>query len=198
MVARYQSEGFGWIYIACTGTNTQKFIDLLESMFGDVNIDGLDPQQLETKSIQTMREEASQAEEASVSKEHGPISGDKVTRITVTTTPVPIEHGIPELSIPESKNVKYPSVTNPAKKLTRFYYHCKHCAKSSQNKVSMMNHTRCSLNIKLICGGCNKEYDSVASIEEHINEIHRGMLRWPSEILFIFFKPDRKNKKCYI
>ena len=139
--AQYQSEGFGWIYIACIGTNTQKFVDLLESMFGDVDIDDLDPQQLETKPIQAMHEEASQAEEASVSKEHGLILKDKVTRITVTTTPVPIEHGILELSIWESKNVKYPSATNPTKKLTRFYYHCKHCAKSSQNKVSMMDHT---------------------------------------------------------
>ena len=158
----------------CTGTNAQKFVDLLESMFGDVDIDDLDPQQLETKSIQAMCEEARQAEEASMSKEHGPIPKDKVTRIMVTTMPVPIEHGIPELSIPESENVKYPSATNPMKKLTRFYYHCKHCAKSSQNKVSMMNHTRRCLNIKLMCGGCNKEYDSVASIEKHINEIHGG------------------------
>ena len=143
-------------------------------MFGDVDIDDLDRQQLESESIQTMHEGASQAEDASMSKEHGPISKDKVTRITVTTTPVPIEHGIPELSIPESKNVKYPSVTNPVKKLARFYYHCKHCFKSSQNKASMMNHTQHCLNIKLICGGCNKEYDSTASIEKHINEIHRG------------------------
>ena len=144
-------------------------------------IDDLDPQQLETESMQTMHEEASEAEEASVLKEHRPISKDKITHITVTTTPVPIE-----LSILESKNVKYPSATNPAKKLTRFYY-CKHCAKSSQNKASMMNHTRRCLNIKLICGGCNKKYDSMASIEKHINEIHGGMLRWSSEILFIFF-----------
>ena len=86
-------------------------------MFRDVDIDDLDPQQLETEPIQAMHKEASQAEEASMSKEHGPIPKDKVTRITVTTTPVPIEHGIPELSIPESENVKCPSVTNPTKKL---------------------------------------------------------------------------------
>ena len=86
-------------------------------MFGDVDIDDLDPQQLETEPIQVMSEEASQAEEASVSKEHGPIPKDKVTHITVTTTPVPIEHGILELSILESENVKYPSATNPTKKL---------------------------------------------------------------------------------
>ena len=125
-MARYQSEGFGWIYITCTGTNTQKFIDLLESTSGDVDIDDLDPQQLETEPIQAMREEANQVEEASMPKEHGSIPKDKVTCITVTTTPVPIEHGIPELSFPESKIVKYPSGTNPAKKLMQFYYHCKH------------------------------------------------------------------------
>ena len=78
-------------------------------MFGDVDIDDLDPQQLETESMQAMHKEASQAKEASMSKEHGPISKDKVTRVTVTTTPVSIEHGIPELSILDSKNVKYPS-----------------------------------------------------------------------------------------
>ena len=86
-------------------------------MFGDVDIDDLDPQQLETKPIQAMHEEASQAEEASMSREHKPIPKDKVTCITVTI-PVPIEHGILELSILESKNVKYPSATNPVKKLT--------------------------------------------------------------------------------
>ena len=162
-------------------------------MFGDVDIDDLDPQQLETESMQAMHKEASQAKEASMSKEHGPISKDKVTRVTVTTTPVSIEHGIPELSILDSKNVKYPSVTNPVKKLTRFYYHCKQSSKSSQNKASMMNHTQCCLDIKLICGGCNKEYDSVASIEKHINKIHGGVSRWPSEILFIFIWPTLAN-----
>ena len=96
----------------------KKIVDLLESMFGDVDIDDLDPQQLETEPIQAMHKEASQAEEASVSKEHGPIPKDMVTRITVITTPVPIKHGILELSIPESENVKYPSATNPMKKLT--------------------------------------------------------------------------------
>ena len=45
----------------------------------------------------------------------------------------------------------------------------------------MMNHTRRCLNIKLVCGGCNKEYDSADAIEKHINEIHGGMLRWHSD-----------------
>ena len=38
----------------------------------------------------------------------------------------------------------------------------------------MMTHTRRCLNIKLICGGCGKEYDSSDVIEKHINKVHNG------------------------
>ena len=38
----------------------------------------------------------------------------------------------------------------------------------------MMTHTRHCLNIKLICGGCGKEYDSSHAIEKHINEVHKS------------------------
>ena len=44
---------------------------MLESMFGNFDLDDLDPQQLETDTMKTLRQEAGQAEEASVSKEHG-------------------------------------------------------------------------------------------------------------------------------
>ena len=115
---KYQYEGFSRIYIACAGTNTQKFIDMLQSMFGDFDLDDLDPQQLKTDTMKNLCWEAGQAEEASVSKEHGAISKDKITRIVVRTTPVPIECGIPTISVPESENVKLPSATNPAKKIT--------------------------------------------------------------------------------
>ena len=90
---------------------------MLESMFRDVDVDYLDPQQLETDVTKTLHHEAAQAEEASVSKEHGAIPKDKVTHIIVRTTPVPIECGIPVISIPESENVKLPSAANPAKKV---------------------------------------------------------------------------------
>ena len=171
--AKYQYEGFSRIYIACDGTNTQRLIDMLESMFGDVDEDDVDPQQLETKETKAQRHEAARAEEASISKEHRAILEDKITRVIVRSTPVPIECRIPVISIPESENVKVPSATNPAKKVPHFYYNCKHCAKSSQNKTSMMTHTHC-LNIKLVCGGCEKEYDSLEAMEKHINEAHNG------------------------
>ena len=154
--------------------NTQKFIDMLESMFGDVDLDDLDPQQLETDAMKNLHQQPGQAEEASMSKEHGAIPKDKITLIVVKTTLVPIECGIPAISIPESENVELPSATNPAKKITRFFYNCKHCTKSAQNKPSMMTHTRRCLNIKLICGGCGKEYDSSDAIKKHINEVQNG------------------------
>ena len=117
---KYQYEGFSHIYVACAGTNTQKFIDMLERMFGDFDLDDLDPQQLETDAMKNLCQKAGQAEEASVSKEHGAIPKDKITHTVVKTTPVPIKCGIPTISIPESENVKLPSATNPAKRLLGF------------------------------------------------------------------------------
>ena len=85
-----------------------------------------------------------------------------------------LEFGIPEVSIPLSENVKIPSTTNPTKRITRFYYCCRHCAKSAQNKVSMMMHTCHCINIKLVCRKCGKEYDSSVYMEKHIDEVHGG------------------------
>ena len=173
-MACYQQEGFSRVHIVLAGTNTQKFINLLEDMFGDLDLEDLDPEELETTATKNLCQAVAQAEEASISQEHGPIPADKVTHVEVRTTSVPIEFGIPEISVPESENVKIPSVANPAKKISRFYYNCKHCTKSSQNKVSMLTHTRRCINIKLVCGGCSKEYDSADYMEKHINEAHGG------------------------
>ena len=109
-------------------------------MFADLNLEDLDPEELETTTTKILHQAVAQTEEASISQEHGPIPADKVTRIEVRTTLVPIEFGIPEASVLESENVKIPSIANLAKKISRFYYNCKHCTKSSQNKVSMMTH----------------------------------------------------------
>ena len=172
--AKYQGEGFQCIYIALAGSNTQKLIDLLKSMFRDADIEDLNPENLEMSKVKDLCQAAAQAEEASVSKEHRPILSDGITWVTVRSTPVPLEFGILEISIPLSDNIKIPSVTNPTKRITRFYYHCRHCAKSAQNKASMMMHTRRCINIKLVCGKCGKEYDSSVYIEKHIDEMHGG------------------------
>ena len=89
VAAKYQGEGFQRIYITLAGSNTQKLIDLLESMFRDTDIEDLDPENLETSKVKDLRQTAAQAEEASVSKEHGPIPSDGITRVTVRSTPVP-------------------------------------------------------------------------------------------------------------
>ena len=109
-----------------------------------------------------------------MSKELGAIPEDRITHVIVWSMPVPIDYGIPIISIPESENVKVPSAANPAKKVSRFYYNCKHCLKSSQNKTSMMTHTCRCLSIKLVCRGCEKEYDSSEAMDRHINEAHKG------------------------
>ena len=143
-------------------------------MFGDVDIEDLDPENLETSKVKDLRQATVQVEEASVSREHGPILSDGITRVPVKSTPMPLEFGIPEISIPPSENVKICSATNPTKRITRFYYRCRHCTKSAQNKASMMTHTCRCINIKLVCGKCGKEYDSSVYMERHIDEMHEG------------------------
>ena len=58
-VVRYQEEGFSWVYMACTGTNTQKLINLLETMFGDQDEPSLEG--LESETMKEMQEEATTA-----------------------------------------------------------------------------------------------------------------------------------------
>ena len=148
-------------------------MDLLETMFGDLDIEDLEPEQFESSSTKVLRQEAAKAEEASVTAENGPISSDAITCVMVISTPIPIEFGIPEASIPETENIKMPSAKNPAKKVTHFYYGCRVCTHSSQNKASMMAHTCRCLHIKLVCKVCKKEYESSEGIENHIDEMHK-------------------------
>ena len=121
-----------------------------------------------------MHKEAEAAEAASTVAETGATSKDKITRVYVTSLPVPLEFGIPSQNLPETESIKERSSKNPAKKVTKFYYTCRLCLHSSQNKVSMMTHTRRCLNIKLVCVVCNKAYDSSEYIDKHINDVHNG------------------------
>ena len=154
--ARYQNEGFSRIYVACTGSNTQKFINLLEMMFGDLDIDDIDILELETKTTKGLHEEAEMAETASVIAETGAIPKDKITRVYITSLPVPHKFGIPPDSLPKPENVKERSTKNTTKKVTKFCYACCFCPHSLQNKPSMMTHTCKCMNIKLVCIICNK------------------------------------------
>ena len=112
----------------------QKLVDLLKTMFGDLDLEDVNPEQLETDAIKALHQKATEAEEAAILAKHGPIPADKIRHITITSVPIPIEFGIPEASLPKTENVKMPSTRNLAKKVTHFYYCCRICSHSSQNK----------------------------------------------------------------
>ena len=141
VAAKYQYEGFSRIYIACAGTNMQKLIDLLETMFGEMDIEDIDLSEMETDTTRELRKEAEAAEAASTVAETGATSKDKIMRVYATSLPVPLEFGILSQNLPETESIKERSSKNPAKKVTKFYYACRLCPPSSQNKVSMMTHT---------------------------------------------------------
>ena len=61
------------------GTNTQKLV-VLEMMFGDLDLEDMDPKQLESDVTKALRQEAAKAEEAAVSATHGHIPTDRVTQ----------------------------------------------------------------------------------------------------------------------
>ena len=120
--AKYQSEGFSHIYITCAGTNTQKLVDLLEIMFGDSDLEDMDPKQLQSDDTKALRQEAAKVEEAAILATHGPIPADKTTHVPITPASLPAEFGISQESLPETENVKEASTNNLAKKVTKFYY----------------------------------------------------------------------------
>ena len=116
--AKYQSEGFSHIYIACAGTNCQKLIDLLETMFGDLDLEDMDPKHLESDDTKALRQEVAKAEEAAILATHGPIPADKITHVPITSASIPAEFRIPQESLPETENVKEALAKNLAKRVT--------------------------------------------------------------------------------
>ena len=143
-------------------------------MFRDLDPKEVDPEQLESKTTKTLKQEAAKAEEMAAIVIHGPILANQITRVPITLASLPAEFGIPPESLPETESVKEVSSKNPTKRVTKFYCTCKICQHSSQNKVSMLTRTRRCLKIKLFCQICNKEYKSVDYAEKHINEAHEG------------------------
>ena len=120
-------------------------------MFGDLDLAEVDPEQLESETTKILRQEAAKAEEMAAVAIHGPILADLITRVPITMASLPAKFGIPPESLPETESVKEVSSKNPTKRVTKFYYTCKICQHSSQNKVSMLTHTCRCLKIKLFC-----------------------------------------------
>ena len=114
------------------------------------------------------------AEEADIISTEGAIAKGGITKITVTSLPVPLEFGLKPEMQPETDPVREISKKDLTKKVTKFYYACRKCTHSSQNKPSMFTHAHHCFNIKLICPVCGKEFKSHNGIEKHINKKHDG------------------------
>ena len=125
------------------------------------------------------REEAATAEEANIAATEGPTLSRNITRIVITSLPVPLEFGLQPEMYPETESVKESSKWDPSKKVIKFYYGCRKCPHSSQNKLSMYTHARRCFNIKLVCPQCQKEYESSEGIDRHIAEVHDGKCEVP-------------------
>ena len=78
-MAKYQNEGFLRVYVTCARTNTQRFINLLETIFVDMDLEDINITELGSEATKGLCQEVAKAEEASAVLEHGPIPKDKVT-----------------------------------------------------------------------------------------------------------------------
>ena len=142
---------------------------MMFSNLGEPDLKGL-----ETETMKQMHVQAASAEEADIVSVEGAISKGGVTKIMVTSLPVPLEFGLELEMQPETDPVRESSKKDPTKKVTKFYYVCCKCTHSSQNKSGMFTHARHCFNIKLICPVCKKEFESHNGIKKHINEKHNG------------------------
>ena len=89
-----------------------RLMDLLETMFENLDLEEVDLEQLETHTTKALHQEAAKAEEAAVTAKHDSIPADKITHVVITSVPIPIEFSIPKVSLPETENVKVPSAKN--------------------------------------------------------------------------------------
>ena len=159
------------MYILCAGTDTQKLINMLESMFGDGP--EVDLEDLDTDAVKKMQEEADQAEAAAAKKVGKETISNK--NLVITKLPLTPEYGIHPNYIPELVSV-HEWCDKKKEKVDKFYYHCHVCQHESQNRSSMLTHTRRCLKTFLVCGTCGKNFISVSGLEEHASKVHSGDL----------------------
>ena len=159
------------MYISCVGTDTQKLVNMFESMFGDGP--EVDLEDLDTDAIKKMREEAEQAEVAAAKKVRKETISNK--NLVITKLPLTPEYGIHPNCIPELVSVRE-WCDKKKEKVNKFYYRCHVCQHESQNHSSMLTHTRRCLKIFLVCGACGKNSLSVSGLEEHAGKVHSGDL----------------------
>ena len=168
----YNYEGWTRVYVACAGTDTQKLVNMLESMFGDG--EDIEIEDLDSDDIQKLRAEADKVEEEAMKKQ-GRFSAFNKT-IIVKSLPLTPEFGIDDDYWPELIPVREWD-DKKKEKVDKLYYHCRICHKhESQNRASMLTHTRHCMKIFLVCGACDKSYLSVKGLADHVTSAHEGIL----------------------
>ena len=173
----YNYEGWTRMYVACAGTDTQKLVNMLESMFGDG--EDIEIEDLDSDDIQKLRAEAYKAEEEAMRKQ-GRVSAFNKT-IIVKSLPLTPEFGIDDDYWPELIPV-HKWDDKEKEKVDKLYYHCRICRKhESQNWASMLTHTWHCMKIFLVCGACDKSYLSVKGLADHVASVHKGILD-PSKV----------------
>ena len=75
-------------------------------MFGELDPEDIDLEQLESETTKTLRQEAVKAKEAAVTAAHGPIPTDWITKVPIAATSLPAEFGIPPESLPETESLR--------------------------------------------------------------------------------------------
>ena len=154
------------------GTDTQKLVSMLESMFGDG--EDIEIEDLDSDDIQKLRAEADKAEEEAMRKQ-GRVSAFNKT-IIVKSLPLAPEFGIDDDYWPELIPVREWD-DKKKEKVHKLYYHCRISRKhESQNRASMLTHTRRCMKIFLVCGACDKSYLSVKGLADHVASVHEGIL----------------------
>ena len=144
---------------------------MLEAMFGDgpeINIEDLD-----SETVKGMQVEAQQAEVDVAHKQGKQSAFNK--NLVITKLPLVPEYGIDPDYWLELVQVRE-WCSKKQDKVDKLYYQCHICKHESQNRASMLTHTRRCMKIFFVCGICNKSYFSVSSIAKHAEKHHDNKL----------------------
>ena len=106
--------------MACAGSNTQRPIDFLETIFGDVEEPDLED--LETAATQALRKQVVTAEKTNIEASEGPIPAEEITQIIIKSLPVPMEQELEANMQPVTDSMWGPSKKGPKRKVTHFFY----------------------------------------------------------------------------
>ena len=144
---------------------------MLEAMFGDGP--EVDIKDLDTETVQDMQAEAQRAKAGVAKKQGKPSVFNK--SLVITKLPLVPEYRIDPDFWPELVQAS-DWCDKKQDKVDKLHYQCHICKHESQNRGSMLTHTRRCMKIFLVCGICNKLYFSISGIAEHAEKHHDNEL----------------------